>query len=104
MDVIAAKLIFDGFLAYGWTESELTSTHTQLTHQLRQYISFSSTEDGTALDYCESSTDEQHLTAQSAAVDDDATVIQWNIPEAFDDTVMEGSYYSKWSLAQISDV
>lgn len=38
LDEIAARLIFDGFIAYGWTYSELNNTRAELLDQLRLYI------------------------------------------------------------------
>ena len=46
LNMVAAKLIMDGFIAYGWTEPELASTRTKLLDQLRQYIPLLSTELG----------------------------------------------------------
>ncbi|OBT96316.1 hypothetical protein VE01_05744 [Pseudogymnoascus verrucosus] len=38
LDKIAARLIVDGFIAYGWTYSELNDTRAKLLDQLRLYI------------------------------------------------------------------
>lgn len=38
LDKVAARLIFDGFIAYGWTYSELNNTRAKLLDQLRLYI------------------------------------------------------------------
>ena len=41
LDEIGAQLIADGFIAYGWTYSELNNTRSKLLEQLRLYIDLS---------------------------------------------------------------
>ncbi len=41
LDKVATQLIIDGFLAYGWTLSELAETSGKLLEQLRLYVDIS---------------------------------------------------------------